>query len=915
MPQLNQLLNQLPQNNDVHMSTMGHVLWVSWQGVLPQAVSQTLQNYGGMPIGQSNDQALWFFFTNDVFLAIARLSTWGNFNALPVSIELFPGRLQLDSKRQASLAVEGILSSQEIHPRETLDIYIHPSSRESVSMLPGITFERAALRQGMTSADWQAPIVDTRLPYESTQAWFVVIHPLGNALDKEFQKSWSNMFRQLEALLQELKIKSIVQEGFVLASVDNLLMLRTFLREYMRKFDKEKQEPGAYCPCVCVVADRKNMNFNNELPKKIGLKWDSLMPNFPYISYRNAYLLGEGFVVRDLRFTGGQTNMDSWCNALLDENSISSRSIPLIMSSHLASAADGGECFYCGLPNHSPAQCPTRKYLPSRPETWQEVAGMDLDAINAAFRKIEVTLSSKGIRGFETILEETSPTSSLMQAIFDLNSPGQLRNVPRNWLYRMREPDPDEETPVKDDSPAWDLLEKLSKTSQEELPQLDKEIQQTITRHQRDPRLRMVRAFLHIERNDPAQALALFREAAAITPSPALQAWNEYLQGRLEESQQRFAQASTLYSQVLRVMPQWKEVTYRGIVCRVKMGFAEQVLDQIVALVKAEPEFFNRFLIDPGLERGRLLILSALYDLWEDARQNAASEKNAVIEVAGRLHSWFPEDHPVQARLGQKIRQLEAMGNVDNYMAFFQMVKFRPQLEKELNDSIQREIDELRNRYKAYLDVLEEIRDEASWFPFPSALRDFSSDFNAAAGIINWAFQSNFGEAETFKKAQSSMPKLDGLLHNLKKRLRFLRTVRDGTLFGLTMFRTFIWIEILGLLICFLGVPAIVFFGDKIGLGWLKYLLGENQWSIQKVLVIIVTILALGAGALRTTLVFERKREKLLEQAREQREKAQQTRVEAIRKQRQAQAKRLQKQREAAEKRENKRQLKARMQS
>lgn len=914
MPQLNQLLNLLPQNNDVHMSTMGHVLWVSWQGVLPQAVNQTLLNYGGMPVKQTNNQAVWFFFTNDVFLAIARLSIWGNFNALPVSMEVFPGRLQLSSKREASLAVDGILASQEIHPRESLDIFIHPSSKESISLIPGITFERAALRQGMSSAEWQTPIVDQRLPYTSSQAWFVVIHPLGNALDKEFQNSWSNMFRRLESLLQELKIKSIVQEGFVLASVDNLLMLRTFLREYMRAFDKENQEPGTYCPCVCVVADRKNMNFNSELPKKIGLNWDSLMPNFPYISYRNAYLLGESFVVRDLRFTGGQTNMDSWCNAMLDENSISSRSIPLIMSSHLATA-DSGECFYCGLPNHSAAQCPTRTYLPSRPETWQAVAAMDLDDINNAFRQIELTLSSKGINGLHSILEEGSPANTLMQAIFDLNAPSQLRNVPKNWLYKMREPDPDEETPVKDDSPAWELLEELSRAPADGLAQLDKEIIQAITRVQRDPRLRMVRAFLQIERNDAAQALALFREAAAITPSPALQAWNEYLQGRLQEAQGHYAQASTIYTQVLRVMPQWKEVTYRGIVCRVKMGFAEQVLDQIVALVKSEPELFNHFLIDPGLERGRLLILSALYDLWEEAKDNAASEKNAVIELANRLNSWFPEDHPVQARLGQKIHQLEAMGNVNNYMAFFQMVKFRPQLEKELNDSIQREVDELRNRYKAYLDVLEEIRDEASWFPFPSALKDFSADFNASAGIINWAFASNFGEAETFKKAQSSIPKLDGLLHNLKKRLHFLRTVRDGTLFGLTMFRTFIWIEIVGLLLCFLGVPAIVFFGDKMGLGWLKYLLGENQWSIQKVLVIIVTILSLGAGALRTTLVFERKREKLLEQAREQREKAQATRIEAIRKQRQAQAKKLQKQKELAEKRESKRQLKARMQN
>ncbi|MDE7241139.1 MAG: hypothetical protein K2N62_04565, partial [Desulfovibrio sp.] len=88
MAQLSQLLARLPEGKDVHMSTMGHVLWVCWQGNLPQAVNQTLLNYGGMLVGEEHEQAIWFFFTDDVFLALARLRIWGNFNDLPVSIAL-----------------------------------------------------------------------------------------------------------------------------------------------------------------------------------------------------------------------------------------------------------------------------------------------------------------------------------------------------------------------------------------------------------------------------------------------------------------------------------------------------------------------------------------------------------------------------------------------------------------------------------------------------------------------------------------------------------------------------------------------------------------------------------------------------------------------------------------------------------
>ena len=913
MAQLSQLLSRLPEGKDVHMSTMGHVLWVCWHNNLTPAVSQTLLNYGGMLVGEEHEQALWFFFTDDVFLALARLMVWGNFNELAVSIELFPGRLQLSSKRTASLSLDGALQAQQMLVRDSLEVWVHPKSREGRSALPGISFESRPARQGMASVDWATPVVDVRMPYSSTQTWFAILHPLGSPLDKAFQSGWSAMFKRIEALLQKHKIKSIVHETFVMVSVDNLLMLRTFLRDYLRSFDKENNEPGTCWPCVCVVADRNNLNFNTDLPKKIGLQWDNLMPDFPYISYRNAYLLGDGFTVRDLRFTGDQTSMDSWCNVLLDENSISVRSIPLLMAGHLTAGSSGaGGCFYCGIPSHTAAECPTRTYFPSRPETWEEVASLDLENINDAFRHIEMVLGQKGADGYEELLEGKDDAAGLMQAVLDINGPSQLRNVPRHWLYRLREPDPDEEKPTRDDSPAWDLLDQLSRATPDELPDLDKKVAQSITRHQRDPRLRMVRAFLFIQRNDFSHASACFREAASLTPAPTLQAWNEYLQARLSEEQGQYGTAIEQYAQVWRVMPQWRDVQYRGIVCRVKMGFAEQVLEQITKLVREDPSYFNRVLIDPALERGRLLILSSLYDLWAEAKKNAEEERVKINAMEARLNDWFPADHPVQLNLGRKIHTLEALSNINNYLAFLQVLEQRPLLEKELEESIEREVEELRNRYKYYLDVLQEIRDEASWFPFPSVLRDFSSDFNESAGIINWAFACNFNEAETFKRAQSTTPRINELLRNLKKRLKFLRMVRDGTLFGLTMVKTFIWVEIVGLLLCFLGVPIVVFWGDSLHLGWLKNLLGENQWSIQKVLAVIITIIAIGVGALRTTLVFDRKREKLLEQAREQREKAQQMRLERIRRQRVAEAEKARRIQQAENEREVRRQLKER---
>lgn len=86
MPQLADLTRRLPQLKEIRMSSSGIALWLCWQGDLNPAVPQTLQDYGGMTVVAERDQALWYFFSSDVFLALARLHIWAKFNNLPVAV-------------------------------------------------------------------------------------------------------------------------------------------------------------------------------------------------------------------------------------------------------------------------------------------------------------------------------------------------------------------------------------------------------------------------------------------------------------------------------------------------------------------------------------------------------------------------------------------------------------------------------------------------------------------------------------------------------------------------------------------------------------------------------------------------------------------------------------------------------------
>jgi tetratricopeptide (TPR) repeat protein len=885
------LLQRVPPGKESRMSSAGFAAWVCWQEALDPAVAQTLQDYGGMSIAVERDQSLWFFFTLDVLLALARLCVWAKFNNLKVAIVVFPAKLVLGNKRELGLTVETSLSNQALHVSENLDIWLHPKLREHGEGIPGLSFEGKTLLPGMAKAAWLGLNADPRLPYTSSQGWYAIVRPLGNPLDKLFQAGWRAMYVEFETLLKQHKLKYLLHENVVSIQIENLRQLRQLLREIFAIFKRAKDGQHDYWPCVCAVVDRKGLNFNAELVGKVGLQWENLTPDYPYMSYRTAYLLGEGFTIFDIRFSSEQVSMDTWCNISLDENVDVHQVIPITMPGVIIPAQESG-CYYCGFGGHSAAECPTRSLPVESASPWHKLAALSFDDMNEAFRRLAAVLTEKGTAGYGDVLEAGGGPSILLRALFDINAVSQLRSASRIWLAKSKDyPRCLEDAPhPRDGSPVWELLEQLSAASSDKLGRLEKEIQVAIQRLPRDGRLRTLLGFCHISNGNPAAALVCFREGAALTHSTLIQAWNEYLQARTLEIQGHHTEAFELYGNVQRLIPSWTDVQYRLLVCKIKLGFGEQALDQVRALIAAHADYFNRCLIDPELERGQLLILSTLYPIWMELSIGANLESMRLQELSAQIDAWYPSDHPTAQRLGEAAQKLRSLAEIKNYAACLYVRDTRPELEKDVAESIQKEIELLQAHYKHYLAILQNIRDEASWFPFPGLLVVFNKEFNECANIINWAFGSNFKEPEVYKKAHAATADVAGRLQQLKKRLGFLRMVRDTTLFGLTMGKTFFWVEVISLLLCLLLVPGIVYFGHHVGLGWLQTLLAGQLWEIQKVLVLIVTVVALGIAALRSTLIFEKRRDRFIAEAKEQREKNQQMRLERIRQQRRVEA-------------------------
>jgi len=324
-----------------------------------------------------------------------------------------------------------------------------------------------------------------------------------------------------------------------------------------------------------------------------------------------------------------------------------------------------------------------------------------------------------------------------------------------------------------------------------------------------------------------------------------------------------------LYKQILFICPNWHDAIYRQGVCLVKMGFAEQAMGFFADLIAKDPNMFNRALIDPELERGHIHLMSAFHGVWVATQAHAEEEKKKIEDLQLDVGMWFTEDHAFTEKMAIQISQLTSQAEVKNFVAFQRLINGRRDLAREFDVMVDVEGRLLRERFESYRDRLKNIQAEAAWFPFPKVLVEFNKEFNFCARNLNWAFRQHFQVADSFKKAQEVSESVHGKITLLETRLKTLKIVRDCTLFILLMGKTFFWLEVGGLIMSLLLLPLTIFYGQKMGYDWASGLVVRQKWEIQKGMVIILSILALALSSLRTALVFEGRRERLFQEARQ----------------------------------------------
>ncbi len=869
MASLEELRSQLSEIGSPQMQADGYALWLTWLGELNPTVVQTLEEYGGIQVASASGQSLWFYFSTDILLAAARIGVWARFNPLAVTMQIFPSRFRVDHIGAKGMIFDESIWHQSFDVPVEFRMLVHAGMSQAVSVAPGLSLGEKPLQKGMSEEIWSHLSVDTRLPYQSTLGWYALLRPVGNPLDKAYQQGWREFFSQVESVLQRNKFRFTVQDSFVMFPLDTLRQFKSWCRDFLALVNRLKSEaPAQYWPCVTTVVGRKGLNLNEELPKKLNVEWEQLTPDFPHMSMRNALMLGNEFSFHEVRFAPSRQSPDDWCSlSLREENAAKTGALPQMSPTNLL-VGNHPHCFYCGQRSHLTAACPSRVMDERDPQVWPTVAHMTFTDMRLAVNAIDEQIAAAGEEkdaAVAALARDPSPGGVFLRAFFDINWPVQLRALPFFWRARTKDfHKAASELAEQDSNPVWDQLASFAHKDPHDS---EKELGKLSVRFPKDFRLMSLRGFAAMELGDTNKALNFWREAEVYSPFPVMQAWHAFLQARLLEFSGRFAQAMDLYDQVVRTCPSWHDALYRRLVCEIKSGFSERALGGLASLVDRNGNYFNRALIDPEMDRGHIQVFACLYGLWASMEARVKEEENNLRRLTGELEAWFTPGHAFAAALHERIGQLLQLSSIANYVPRQKVSSGRLQLERDLQMFVAQEGKNLRVRFKSYAESLRTIHDEAAWFPFPGALVDFNRSYNMGVNNMNWALVASLQSPEAFKKALGMADEEAQRIEKLESRMKFLRIVRDATLFLLSMAESFFWLELIGIIAVFVILPLLLIYGDKIGLSWTVGAISKERWQVQKALLLVVTVLALGVAGLRTLVRFEHIREKIFAKA------------------------------------------------
>lgn len=859
------LTDKFPEVSDTRMTGMGFGVWIIWKDELSSAVPRTLNEFGGIKLAEAPNQAFWFFFNNQVFPAMARLYLWSELNPLALFVQVIQAKLIIGSNLEISASVSQELAQQYISAPNDFEVWVHSRFQGHIMNFPGLSVKESAPLGGMAKNLWTRLHVDTSSKYSFAPnlSWIFFIKPENRRI-ANFKSRWKKFTERILKIQERLKANyKVTDTDFILVELNGLDQMRAWCREVLSFLAKHKDsKDDEYWPCVMAAAEKKEgMPLADDLPSRIGPDWNALTEGELYIPFRSGLLMGPEFIVRDAAVGMVHEEVTDYFRLTLVETAQTSYegSLEICLPKNFVSGSKN-HCFYCGLKNHDPLECPSRQIMNLTPGIWDQVAKLSVQQMDKALREVDSSLAGKNVLdGLTNLLHGTKPPQLMTQALFDHMSGFQHRMMRVAIRTKARDyPQALKNLAEMADDPVWSALENLRHNNYDHV---QKVLNQAGQKSSRDCRVPALRALLRLEQGDLKGAREAFRIAKSLAATPFQMSYTSFLDARLYEIQENYERALSMYNQALSHSPEWWDIKYREAVCLAKMSYSEQALSAIDELISKDWHYFNRSILDPELVPIREHLLTMLWPEIRKSERYAKMEKRNLNKAGEKLNTWYDQNSSIYKEISSRIENLDQASEVDNFVAYNQMIRGVRNLERDLQKKIENDIEHANRKIKGFRDRIESLRKEVSWFPFPRLLRGFNKDYNFCAARLKRTGGKVQNPAE-LKMMQSSIEEIEERLDRMEKRLLSIKTLRNASLFVLILSKRFLILETIGIILSLLVVVPGLFFAQQIGLPWIDVSTIGSKWQFQKGVMLIITLFALGISSVWAAASFERMKSK-----------------------------------------------------
>ena len=131
--------------------------------------------------------------------------------------------------------------------------------------MPGMEVRSGGGVASAGGAVWDQLQADSSLNYPADFSWYVIMKPIGAALEKNTVDGWRAYVRELEPLLEKLGAKYILNESVLIFPLDSIRQLKLYCREIqimIREMKAEMRFPAqrkaaAVRPPACGAAVRR----------------------------------------------------------------------------------------------------------------------------------------------------------------------------------------------------------------------------------------------------------------------------------------------------------------------------------------------------------------------------------------------------------------------------------------------------------------------------------------------------------------------------------------------------------------------------------------------------------------------------------------------------------------------------------